>query len=252
MSNHTRLYHTIIAACLLGAALGCAGHARAQTSRGNGIAFAGFRGMSTSVVSFHRWLDHPGNKKPAPHFYTATSNTAATPDAHHPSRPFVGAIGLQLGAWRIEGQSYSLTTGFAGKTHSGGGQAQTRLGLASLTYDFKPFAQAPVTSYISAGAGVAMHEMWHGGINTKFDADDRAITPVWQLGGGLNYRLTDQLWFNGDYRFTGSPSLLDQGYDLNLNDHRMRVGVTYQMPTTHKPDHAPRAQDRAPPPSFAP
>lgn len=247
MNKHTAIILTFMT---MATVLGNVAPARAMTE--NGIPFADFKGLSTSVASFHRWIDNPMNKTPptyADHSRDIPTDNAEQ-NADDDSHPFAESIGLQLGTWSVTGEHTTRSASFAAS--SGGGDVQTQMGLVQLSYDFNLGPDSRAKPYVSAGAGVATHEIWKGGINTNgLDVDDRVVTPAWQVGGGMNYRLTDQLWFNGDYRFTGTPSLRDDGYNLGGNDHQMRMGVTYEMSADRIVARTPGAADRAPPPPFA-
>lgn len=241
MNKHAAIILTFMT---MVAVLGTAPPTRAATD--GAIPFAGFKGFSTSVTSFHRWIDNPMNKTPPAY---AELSDDVTQDHGH-DRPFAESIGLQVGTWSVTGAQTTRSASFAAS--SGGGDVQTTIGLVQLSYDFNLGPDSRAKPYVSAGAGMASHEIWKGGINTNgLDADDRIVTPAWQVGGGLNYRLTDQLWFNGAYRFTGTPSLRDDGYNLGGNDHQMRMGLTYEMSAGRIIAKTPAAGDRAPPPPFA-
>jgi hypothetical protein len=244
MNKHTAIILTFITLVSL---LGNATRAHAAMDGEGGIPFADFKGLSTSVTSFHRWIENPMNKTPPTHAeHTDASEQSSDEGAH----PFAESIGLQLGTWSVTGEQTTRSASFAAS--SGSGDVETHLGLVQLSYDFNLGPDSRAKPYVSAGAGIATHEIWKGGINTNgLDADDRVVTPAWQVGGGMNYRLTDQLWFNGDYRFTGTPSLRDDGYNLGGNDHQMRMGLTYEMSADRIIAKAPAAGDRAPPPPFA-
>ncbi len=158
------------------------------------------------------------NLTPAtPQFFLASQHTDSAP-------AFAGSLGFRLSPrWRLEGEiSYSA------KGNEGGGETQSRLALVNLYYDID-LGNSRFQPFLSIGAGLASHDFYRGGIDGLGLATHTQTTGIWQAGGGLNYRIDDDLSLSGGYRHLG----FSNGGPATQNpdgSHELRLGVTWKLP----------------------
>lgn len=144
--------------------------------------------------------------------------------SHTPPRAFAGSLGFRLSpAWRLEGEiAYT------------GGESRTRLSLVNLSYDFD-IGKSRFRPFLSIGAGLASDGIYQGGPDGLGLAEETGRHAVWQLGGGLNYQISDDLAFSGGYRHIGllAPSA---GASSGGDGHELRMGVTWKLPVRRNRD----------------
>lgn len=192
-------FRVFFAACLVLLLLGMAGIARAAGPFFTG----GFMGLNLAPVS---------------------SGFAAHARSGAASPVFAGSFGFRLSPqWRLGGEvSYSA------RGHEGGGETQSRLALVNLYYDFDA-GNSRFQPFLSIGAGLASHDFYRGGIDGLGIATSSAISSVWQAGGGVHYRIDDDVSLSGGYRhlgFDGSSNYAGK----DDGSHELRVGVTWKLP----------------------
>lgn len=203
-----RLLVIAVILCLLGFS---SGMAKAAGSR---IVSGGFMGLSL----------------PAPTLAVITPVTVQWSSSFSDRPKFAGSLGFRLTPqWRIEGE---LSYGASGV--KGVGESVSRTALMNVYYDFE--TKSKWKPFLSFGAGVVTHDIYHGGITGLNVADDSETGMAWQTGGGLNYQLNDDLSLSGGYRFVGSASPEDKGYKFDDGGHELRFGVNYKLPVQRNRD----------------
>lgn len=149
-----------------------------------------------------------------------------------PQRAFAGSLGFRLSpAWRLEGE-IAYTGG--GSHAENGGESRTRLSLVNLSYDFD-IGKSRFRPFLSIGAGLASDGIYQGGPDGLGLAEETGRHAVWQLGGGLNYQISDDLSLSGGYRHIGllAPSA---GASSGGDGHELRMGVTWKLPVRRNRD----------------
>ena len=195
--------------------------ASAQTSR---VYFAGYLGLSTYNDQKFEESSVPASGD------IELSNTQS----------FAGALGIRISnQFRVEGEiSYSnadlnrMDIDGAGSFQLGGDLA-TWLGMINLYYDFDvPWRIQP---FLGAGAGIGWFDT-HINDTSGFAADSAADTTalVWQVGGGLKYRMSPDLALTGSYRYLDSSDLSFDTYEVDYGSHEIRVGLEYDLPIAGK------------------
>lgn len=111
-----------------------------------------------------------------------------------------------------------------------GGDLTSWLYMLNGYYDFdlgwrniKPFA--------TAGLGFAVHDaeiIDEAGVAANGLDSDWGL--AWQAGGGLKYRVRDNMAFTGSYRYLGTTQIQVDSYDLDYGSHELRLGVEYDIP----------------------
>jgi opacity protein-like surface antigen len=150
---------------------------------------------------------------------------------------FAGAAGLRLTQqWRIEGEISYRKTDFDRVNFDGagnfkeGGEMSTWLYMVNAYYDFD-LKWKNVQPFVSAGIGLASHS---GDINDGSalapDASGSSIGFAYQVGGGLKYRVSDDMAFTGGYRYLGTTGGEFDSYDFDFGSHEFRVGLEYDLP----------------------
>lgn len=183
-----------------------------------GLASAGTRVLSGGFM---------GLNLPAPSMPVITP-FATSAMANRPS--FAGSLGFRLTPqWRIEGElSYSASA------VKGGGESASRMALMNVYYDFE--TKSKWKPFLSLGAGVVTHDIYRGGLDWLSIADDSQSGMAWQTGGGLNYQLNNDVSLSGGYRFTGTTSFDDKGYEFDDGGHEVRFGINYKLPVRRNRD----------------
>lgn len=192
--------------------------AQAQSSR---VYFAGYLGTTS-------FSDFDFEERTTPASGTISVNNAPS---------FAGALGLRLNRqFRIEGEvSYkkgtldniSLATGGQADL---GGELSTWGTMLNVYYDFDvPWRIQP---YVGAGVGFAWHNAQINdvaGFTVNEEESDTGL--LWQLGGGLKYRVNPDLAFTGSYRYIGASDLGFGAFDIDYGGgHELRVGLEYDLP----------------------
>lgn len=190
----------------------------AQSSR---LYFAGYMGLNTNNESAFEETSIPrrGDFK--------YDNTLS----------FAGAMGIRLTKqFRVEGEVSYRKTDFdrVNFTNAGpfglGGDLSTWLYMINAYYDFD-FEWEHIQPFVSAGVGIAHH---NGAIDDTsglaVDASDSSLGFAWQVGGGLKYRMNDDLALTGGYRFLGSSDVQLDNYDFEYRSHEVRFGLEYDIP----------------------
>lgn len=192
--------------------------AKAQSSR---LYFAGYMGLNTST-------DHE---------FSETS-TPARGDFEFKNTPsFAGALGLRIdNSWRVEAEiSYSNpdlnSVDFAnGNTFPMGGDLTTYLFMMNAYYDFD-MQWKSLTPFVTAGVGLAYHDAQindSSGFTTNASGTDVGF--AYQVGGGLKYRMSDDLALSGAYRYLGGTDINIDSYSINYSGHEFRFGLEYDLP----------------------
>jgi len=194
------------------------GAAEAQSSR---LYFAGYMGLNTNSPGTFKESTTPrsGEFK----FDNATS--------------YAGALGLRLDKkWRIEGEVSYRNTDFDNMnfdnvgTFKMNGDLGTWLFMLNGYYDFD-FKWKQVQPYVSGGVGIVHHSADIDDTSgLARDASDTSLGLAWQLGGGLKYRMSDDLAFTGGYRYLGTTDAEIGSYDFEYGSHEWRVGLEYDLP----------------------
>lgn len=144
----------------------------------------------------------------------------ATSHTHARTPSFAGSLGLRLSPqWRV-GAEISYTA----RRHPRGGETVSRLSMLNVYYDID-LGSSRFQPFLTIGAGLASHDFYRGGTDGRGlgvgMATDTSITPAWQAGGGLNYRINDNLSLSGGYRHV----------DFSAADgHELRMGVNWKLP----------------------
>lgn len=192
--------------------------ARAQTSR---VYFAGYMGLNTfgDLDFSEKTVPAAGNFQPKNAF------------------SFAGALGLRIdNQWRVETElSYRSADLSRMKLKTGasvpvGGSMSTYLAMANVYYDFD-LDWKKLTPFLTAGLGLAYHSgeiTDNSGFATSSSDSDFGV--AWQLGGGLKYRVSDDMAFTGGYRYLGTTQIGIGGYDMDYSSHEFRVGLEYDLP----------------------
>ena len=191
--------------------------ASAQTSR---LYFAGYLGLTTS-----------GDQE-----FTESSIPRSGDIETKNANSFAGALGVRLSRqFRIEGEiSYSAADMDRMDINNVGsfemaGELTTWTALINAYYDFD--VDWDLQPFIGAGLGISWHE---GDINDlsglALDTADDTTRLTWQMGGGLKYRVGPDLAFSGAYRYLGSTDLDFGTYNIDYNNHEIRIGLEYDLP----------------------
>lgn len=139
------------------------------------------------------------------------------------SLPFVdedaglhGAI--QIGTWvdDVPGLRLELEATFATHDATVFGvvplRHDTNAVMVNAVYDFEGLAMGRVVPYAMVGGGAAHTELQLGGI-APLTVENNGF--AWQLGAGLNYRVTDSLWLGVGYRHLEAPEVKAFGFELD-------------------------------------
>lgn len=150
---------------------------------------------------------------------------------------FAGSLGLRLThQWRVEAElGYHKTdmdsvTFSKGGTFDLGGELNTYLLMLNGYYDID-FEWQKLNPFITAGIGL----VWHDGeiedvSGLAVNATDEDFGFAWQLGGGLKYRVNEDLAFTGSYRYIGTTNAEIDTYDIEYHSHELRLGIEYDIP----------------------
>jgi opacity protein-like surface antigen len=194
--------------------------AQAQSSR---IYFAGYMGLNTY-----------GDLG----FSESSANVSGDFEMDN-ATSFAGALGVRLTRQlRAEAEiSYrkaeiaSVDIAGAGSFRAGG-DVSSLFYLLNLYYDFDLEWQN-LQPFIGVGVGFASHE---GQIQDIAGfgpaATDDSMSLAWALGGGLKYRMNDDVALTGNYRFLGVPDFQVDSYDVDYSSHEIRFGLEYDLPVS--------------------
>lgn len=192
--------------------------AGAQTSR---VYFAGYMGLTT-------FRDQSFSERSVPVSGQIKADNTFS---------FAGAMGLRLtNNWRVEGElSYrkadlgSMVINNTGLFNMGG-DIGTTVALANVYYDFD-LSWKKMTPYLTAGLGVAFHSANINDLSGRaVSASDDDFNIAWQVGGGLKYRVADNMAFSGGYRYLATTPVSVQGYEVDYGSHEFRIGLEYDLP----------------------
>ncbi len=149
---------------------------------------------------------------------------------------FAGALGVRVDhQWRTEAElsyrkidvaSIDLT---GGGRLQGGGSIGSWIALANVYYDFD-MDWRDIVPYVTGGAGFAWHDGSLNGGSGLPAATGNAFGLAWQFGGGMKYRVEDDMAFNVGYRYLGTTSMEIDGYDIDYGAHEFRLGIEYDIP----------------------
>lgn len=192
--------------------------ANAQSSR---VYFASYLGLNTST-------DHEFSE----------SSTPANGDFEYSNTTsFAGALGLRVSpAVRVEGEvSYrnadlSSMTLNNGNVFDAGGNLRTYLFMLNGYYDID-LEWEKITPFVTAGLGLAYHDGEiddSSGFATDATGSDYGF--AYQVGGGLKYRMDENLAFTGGYRYIGSSDIDLDTYSFDYSSHEIRLGLEYDIP----------------------
>lgn len=212
--NRKTLLLSLLAVCLLA----LPNTVLAQASR---LYFAGYMGLNTNDDSA----------------FEQTTIPRSGSFQYDNALSYAGALGLRLTKqFRAEAEiSYRKTdfdrVHFAGAGNFNmGGDLGTWLYMVNGYYDFD-LEWEHIQPYVSAGIGVAYHT---GEIDDTsglgIDAADSSIGFAWQVGGGLKYRMNDDLAFTGGYRWLSTTDAQFDNYDFEYGGHEIRFGLEYDIP----------------------
>lgn len=149
---------------------------------------------------------------------------------------FAGALGLRLSenlraeAEIMYGQTNFETLNLSTGSSSGiDGEISNWTGLLNVYYDFDvPWTVQP---FIGGGIGYGFFDSdIQNSSGLAPNTVDDASTFVWQIGGGLKYRMAPDLALTGSYRYINSLDLEIGTYDIDYNNHEFRIGLEYDLP----------------------
>lgn len=193
-----------------------AGSAHAQSSN---IYFAGYFGLST-------FSDRDFSESTTP-----ASGSVETDDALN----FGAALGFRLSPqFRIEAEAGYVSSDLesikvAGREFRLGGDSKTYSLMLNGYYDIE--TGWPITPFLGAGIGFGYHE---GDINDvagiTVDASGDDWTLLYNVGGGLKYRVSDSLAFTSAYRYVGSSDVSWDQTEIDYSAHEFRIGLEYDLP----------------------
>ncbi len=141
---------------------------------------------------------------------------------------FAGALGLRLNYnLRIEAEASYASNNFARLDNIElGGDISRMSVMLNGYYDFDvPWDIRPFLS-----AGIGMHR-FKGDIRSSSIANDTGDDAAlgWSMGGGLKYRISDDMAITGSYRYLGSTDIKIGAYDIEYNNHEFRIGIEYDL-----------------------
>jgi opacity protein-like surface antigen len=149
---------------------------------------------------------------------------------------YAGALGLRLSKkLRMEAElNYSNTDMNELHINGGGsfglaGDLTSWTGLVNMYYDFDvPWKVKP---FVGGGLGIG----WHDAVITDVSglsnsAVDDTLNLMWQIGGGLKYRVNPEMAFTGAYRYVDGGDLEFGTYDIDYGGHEIRFGLEYDLP----------------------
>ncbi len=207
----------VLPLCLSALCLAAPSDALAQTSR---IYMAGYMGLNVfGELNYEE------------------GTTPASGDIEFNNAPmFAGALGLRLSKdIRLEAELSHRKTDLDSINVNGaneveiGGEISTTALMLNGYYDFD-LMWRNLQPFLSAGVGMA----WHDGeiddlAGITVDSSDDDLAFAWQLGGGLKYRLREDLAFTGGYRYFGTSDLGFESADVEYSSHELRIGVEYDL-----------------------
>lgn len=166
------------------------------------------------------------------HATTAASGTIDIDSA--PS--FGGALGFHLTpSVSLEaeiGYSTHDINSFSGNTGTGplNGSLDAMTFMLNGRYDFN--LDWPVVPYVSAGAGFGLFDasIRDAGSNLIQNSSGNDWSLVYQLGGGLRYRLSDGVSLSGGYRYVGASDIEFDRTTVDYSSHQIRFGLHYDLP----------------------
>ncbi len=210
--------NALLASTLIISLFAGAGAAQAQSSR---VYFAGYLGLN--VYNDNKFSESTANRKGDFEFKNAGS--------------LAGALGLRLTPqWRLEGEisrrSAELNRADVNGVGSldAGGDITSWLYMMNIYYDidwkwknFQPF--------LTAGFGLASHEAQIDSLAGIAQTTDDTLGFAWQVGGGLKYRVSEDMALTSNYRYLGTTDLEVDSYDVEYSTHEFRLGLEYDLPT---------------------
>lgn len=149
---------------------------------------------------------------------------------------FAGALGLRLSQQtRVELEVDYTSADLDGIDINGlgafqmGGEITSWIGMLNAYYDFD--VDWPLQPFLGAGLGLGHFDAQIDDVaGFATDTNDDALGLVWQVGGGLKYRMNPELAVTGGYRYLGTTSLEFGGYDLDYRTHEFRLGLEWDLP----------------------
>lgn len=212
-----KLSSIVLLACMFAVCVSAAG-AEAQTSR---IYFAGYLGLTTTGEVEY-------NDRASP----------AAGDLEIKNAPVLaGALGLrinrnvrtelELSVRKKDVNSLDLTGVDEVKM---GGELKTTAVMINLYYDFD-WNWRDIHPFLTAGAGISFHDgEFDDTSGLSRDASDHDRGLAWQLGGGVLYRIREEMAFTGGYRYMTTSDLDFQSTEIDWSSHEFRLGVQYDIP----------------------
>lgn len=202
---------------LLAALFGPAHSAYAQTSS---LYFAGYLGLST-------FNDQDFSENTVP---------AAGDLEFKNGMNFAGALGIRISeVLRLEAEvNYGRTDIDRADLGNGasielGGELTSYIGMVNIIYDFNvPWDVRP---FLTAGLGYGFFEgEVNDGTGTLSNISEDSDGLVYQVGGGLKYRVSPVMALTGGYRYLGADDLDFDSYNIDYSSHEFRIGLEYDLP----------------------
>jgi opacity protein-like surface antigen len=168
------------------------------------------------------------------HFHEDSTNTSGTINYKN-ALSFAGALGIRLNRnIRVEGEiSYRTaeihSTEAGGASLPSGDSNHTLLAMANVYYDFN-LNWRNITPFVTAGIGVASHDISFNGGGGLPAASGRSTGFAYQAGAGLIYRVSPTLAFTGDYKYLTTTDIDVGGYTSGYHSHEVRLGLQYDLP----------------------
>ena len=145
---------------------------------------------------------------------------------------FAGALGLRLNYnLRLEGElSYSknefINARSGADSHDLTGDMSRLSTMVIGYYDFDvPWSVRP---FVSAGMGFHKFKGDLASATLRDDSGDD-VTFGWTMGGGMKYRMADDMAVTGSYRYIGSSDVELGSYEMEYSNHEFRVGLEYDL-----------------------
>ncbi len=138
---------------------------------------------------------------------------------------FASALGLRLG--KTTGLKANLTSGNTGRP--GLQTSGSKLVLTGFQNSNKDWKLQP---FVTAGVGIGYFD------GKTIDASAQAFQNtdfeqtglIYQVGGGLQYKLDRDLALSGGYRFIGSEDIEFDNTETSYENHEFRLGIDYDLP----------------------
>ena len=148
---------------------------------------------------------------------------------------FAGAMGLRFTRnFRMEAELSYRDADFDQIVISGAGEQniagefKSTMMLLNGYYDFdiKNWRTQP---FLTAGIGLGYHSGGFGENNFTESVSDEAFGLVWTAGGGLKYRVRDDLAWTAGYRYLDGTNVEFEITDIDFNAHEIRIGLEWDI-----------------------